>query len=319
VHSLLRKIENGVRRITAPAWQETCDACIIMTQDATRIGSNETIAEALDAVGTLLTAQEADPFRTGAYHRAAEIVRGLSLPIASRDARGKTVVSQLPGIGARLARAIAELAETGHLGLLDRLRGHTDSEALMTSVPGIGPTLAHRIHDKLGIETLEELARAAHDGRLDRLDGFGPRRVRMVLAELRQRVPPPPRPPSRARPEPPLAEILDVDQQYREQAARGALVRIAPRRLNPTHEAWLPVMHVHRGGRQYTALFSNTPRAHALGKTNDWVVLYIDEDDRERQATVVTEIRGPLAGQRVVRGREAECAAYYAGARVSQS
>jgi ribosomal protein S13 len=270
------------------------------------------IAEALDEVSTLLAAQEADPFRAGAYRRAAQIVRDLPSPLTTRGARGRaTALTELPGIGARLARAIAELAETGHLGLLDRLRGHTDSEALLASVPGIGPTLAHRIHDKLGIETLEELAGAAHDGRLVRLNGFGPRRVRMVTSELRQRWHP--RPPSPARPEPPIAEMLDVDRQYRDQAARGALVRIAPRRFNPKHEAWLPVLHLHRGERQYTALFSNTARAHLLGKTDDWVVLYIDEDDRERQATVVTETHGPLAGQRVLRGREAECAAYYDG------
>ena len=73
-------------------------------------------------------------------------------------------------------------------------------------------------------------------------------------------------------------------------------------------------MHVQRGAREYTALFSNTARAHALGTTRDWVVLYVDEDHHERQATVVTETRGPLAGKRVVRGREAECEAFYAGA-----
>jgi hypothetical protein len=140
----------------------------------------------------------------------------------------------------------------------------------------------------------------------------------MVLGDLRQRVHPRPLPPPRSRPEPPIAEILDVDREYREQAARGALVRIAPRRFNPQHDAWLPVMHVRRGERQYTALFSNTARAHSLGKTDDWVVLYIDEDDRERQTTVVTEIRGPLIGRRTVRGREAECAAYYAATVASQ-
>jgi len=40
----------------------------------------------------------------------------------------------------------------------------------------------------------------------------------------------------------------------------------------------------------------------------DWVVIYFHRDNRsEGQRTVVTETRGPLAGRRVVRGREAEC------------
>jgi hypothetical protein len=55
-------------------------------------------------------------------------------------------------------------------------------------------------------------------------------------------------------------------------------------------------------------LFSNTARAHDLGRTHDWVVIYFyDDDHRESQCTVVTETHGPMTGKRVVRGREAEC------------
>lgn len=60
-----------------------------------------------------------------------------------------------------------------------------------------------------------------------------------------------------------------------------------------------------------TALFSNTARAHQLGKTRDWVVLYYDGRGRERQCTIITSEWGPLQGRRIVRGREAECALHY--------
>ena len=63
-------------------------------------------------------------------------------------------------------------------------------------------------------------------------------------------------------------------------------------------------MHTKRGDWHFTALFSNTARAHELGRTNDWVVIYYyDEDHREGQNTVVTETHGPRRGERVVRGR----------------
>jgi hypothetical protein len=100
--------------------------------------------------------------------------------------------------------------------------------------------------------------------------------------------------------------LLDVDREYREKASRGELFKIAPKRFNPSGEAWLPVLHTRRGPRRYTALFSNTALAHELGKTHDWVVLYFGERREERQATVVTETQGDLAGLRVVRGREQE-------------
>ncbi|MGZ3265337.1 MAG: hypothetical protein ACXWI4_06565, partial [Croceibacterium sp.] len=55
---------------------------------------------------------------------------------------------------------------------------------------------------------------------------------------------------------------------------------------------------------------SNTRQAHELGRVRDWVVIYFQTDGLpEGQCTVVTERRGELAGQRVVRGREAECLA----------
>ncbi len=94
----------------------------------------------------------------------------------------------------------------------------------------------------------------------------------------------------------------------------GELPTIAPRRFNPHGEAWLPVLHADRGDWHFTALFSNTARAHQLHRTRDWVVVFFyDTDHREDQVTIVTEKRGELAGKRVVRGREVECAAYYAG------
>ena len=278
--------------------------------------TNAEIAAGLDEVGTLLAAQDAHPARVAAYRHAADLVRQLPEPLAPEAAAARRAHTgvQLPGIGPALGRAVAELAATGRLGLLQRLRGHDDGADRLSTVPGIGPALAHRVHETLGVATLEELEEAARTGRLERVPGFGERRVRMVLADLQTRLHARLARPAPVGAEPPVAEMLAVDREYRERAAAGTLVKIAPHRNNPAHEAWLPVMHVQRGAREYTVMYSNTARAHALGTTGDWVVLYVDEDHHERQATVVTATRGPLAGRRIVRGREAECEAFYAGA-----
>jgi putative hydrolase len=106
--------------------------------------------------------------------------------------------------------------------------------------------------------------------------------------------------------------LLDVDDEYREKSQAGDLPTIAPRRFNPQNESWLPVLHTRRGKWHFTALYSNSPRAHQLGRTRDWVVVYFyDDDHREGQCTVVTENTGILFGERVIRGREPECLAYY--------
>ena len=73
---------------------------------------------------------------------------------------------------------------------------------------------------------------------------------------------------------PTVGLLLNVDAEYRRQAAPGRLKRIAPKKFNPDGKAWLPVLSTHREGWKFTVLFSNTARAHELDKTNDWGVVY---------------------------------------------
>ena len=114
---------------------------------------------------------------------------------------------------------------------------------------------------------------------------------------------------------PSVQVLLDIDREYREKARAGTLRLIAPRRMNPDGKAWLPVLHTRYGPWHFTALFSNTERAHELHRVYDWVVIYFSDAERdEGQFTVVTERHGTLTGLRVVRGREPECARYYAAA-----
>ena len=110
--------------------------------------------------------------------------------------------------------------------------------------------------------------------------------------------------PAEAKPD--VALLLEVDRDYREKADADGLPRIAPKRNNPEGAAWLPILHSYEDGWHFTALFSNTDRAHELGRVRDWVVIYYERDGHEGQCTVVTEYRGPRTGQRGIRGREVE-------------
>lgn len=280
---------------------------------------NAAVATTLERVADLLEAQGANPYRPRAYRTAAQNVRTLPRAVHEiYEAEGRRGLEALPGVGESIASAIEELVRSGRLRRLDRLQGELGPEELFTSLPGIGHDLAHRIHETLGVETLEDLEVAAHDGRLERVPGFGPRRVRGVrdaLASLlreaaRRRVHETPR--AAAERPPTVATLLDVDADYRRRAEQGSLRRIAPRRFNPERRVWLPIYHTEGGGWSLTAMYSNTARAHALGTTKDWVVVFFEKDGYEGQATVVTERQGPLRGRRVVRGRESECARHYA-------
>lgn len=275
------------------------------------IFTNNIVADRLDEIAAILEVQRANIFRVAAYRRAARMLRNLEQPIDEIvKTEGIEGLLKLPGIGQTLARFIHQLVVTGELPLLDRLRGQSDPVALLQTVPGIGHVTAEKLYEQLGIESLEELEIAAYDGRLGKLR-LGGKRIKGIRDSLSARL-------GRVQSgkrfegvEPAVTEILDVDSEYRRRAEAGELPKIAPRRFNPQHKRWLPILHTTRGERHYSAMFSNTARAHQLNMTSDWVVIYYDGAGGERQCTVITSHYGPLQGRRIVRGRERECFRHY--------
>lgn len=242
---------------------------------------NAQVAALLREMAGLLERQGENPFRVGAYRRAADTVQGLAQGVAELDAQqGVPGLDALPTVGATIAAAIDEIVRTGHWTRLERLRAAAQALA----------------REDAGLPAAE------------------------VALATPQRAQPPAAPVDAPATPPPIADLLQVDADYRREAAAGRLPLIAPLRFNPPGKAWLPLMHARRGDWHYTALFSNTARAHALGRVHDWVVVYAEDvAHRERTFTVVTAQRGTLAGQRVVRGRETECRAWYAQAGAADS
>ena len=277
---------------------------------------NKEIASKLREIATLLDEQKANPFRVNAYLSAAKTIGTMVEPVEDLLRReGFSALLELPGIGEGIARSISEFVMTGRMSRLESLQTGHDPIALFEQIPGIGPRSAHRIIETLHIDTLEALELAAHNGRLKKVPGFSTKKIELVQAWLTHvlgfRRPRPE--PQQTIAEPPVGLLLKIDELYRKKAEAGELPTIAPKRFNPGGEAWLPIMHTTRQGWHFTALYSNTARAHQLDRVKDWVVIFFyDDRHHEGQHTVVTETRGAAIGQRVVRGREQECNEYYA-------
>ena len=283
---------------------------------ASELRENRQVAERLRTYAGLLQSQGEDGFRVRAYRVAADEIDAMtgSLRRVFTDG-GLEALIALPTIGRGIAAAIAEILTTGRWSQLVRLVGETTPEALFRTIPGVGPVMADRFATELDVQSLEDLEAALRDPDL-RLRGLGERRRSAILAALAERLEPlrrVRRASGREAREPPVAMLLEADAIYRRKAAAGELRLIAPRRFNPEGKAWLPILHLRRDDWHLTLLFSNTARAHALGRTRDWVVVFFHfADEPEAQCTIITRHGGPLAGKRVIRGREAECARYYA-------
>jgi len=281
--------------------------------------SNDKVAEILKRVAGLLETLGSNSFRVRSYRNAAQAVREHDQSVAVMVDSGKTgSLQEIPGIGENLAGSIEEIVQTGRLGLLDKLESEVTPERVLERVPGIGEKLASRIHKKLNVENLEELEIAAHDGSLAELEGVGEKKVKGIKDALagmlsrsagrrsRQR-----QKKAKKTDRPTVRLLLKIDAEYRRKAEAGKIKKIAPRRFNPEGKAWLPIMKTERDGWKFTALFSNTSRAHELDKTHDWVVIYYEKDGAQRQNTIITAQQGPLKGRRVIRGREEETRQYY--------
>ena len=281
---------------------------------------NHEVATKLREIAQLLRAQQANPFRVNAYLHAADTLDSLGRNVAElMQAKGIKGLVAMPGIGEGIARSIYEYVATGCMSRLESLRGAADPVALFRSIPTVGRVLAERIHDQLHVDSLEALENAACEGQLHEVEGLGQKRLEAIETWLQKHLDEqrrPFRPTARASEVPAVGLILRVDNEYRQKASADKLPRITPKRFNPENKAWLPILHTTHDHWHFTALYSNTARAHQLGRTADWVVIYFYDDHHlEGQHTVVSETHGSLQGCRVVRGRETECLQHYDTAR----
>jgi DNA polymerase (family 10) len=149
---------------------------------------NADIAATFDEIADLLGVQGANPFRIRAYRNASRTLSGLREEAAGLLAKGEDLTA-LPGIGEDLAGKIAELVETGRCPLLDRLRKELPpGVAELLRIPGLGPKRAMALHHELDVHTIEQLHRAAKDGRIRSLPGFGLKTEQRILETLDARV-----------------------------------------------------------------------------------------------------------------------------------
>ena len=147
---------------------------------------NSEIASIFDHVADLLEVQDANRFRVRAYRNAADTIRDQSRAVADMLDEGKDL-SALPDIGEDLAGKIAEIVRSGKLPLLEDLSEEVP-EAIVkaTRIPGIGPKRARALFEGLALGSIEELSKAAEEGRIAGLKGFGEKtqdKIRKALAE----------------------------------------------------------------------------------------------------------------------------------------
>jgi DNA polymerase (family 10) len=129
-------------------------------------------AQVLDEMGTILEVRGENPFRTRAYHNAAQALRALPDDLATMLADGR--LARVPGIGATMLAKIQELVRTGRVEAHEQLKRETPpSLVALLRVPGLGPKKVKTLYEALRVATLDDLKRAIDSGQVAALPGFG--------------------------------------------------------------------------------------------------------------------------------------------------
>lgn len=149
---------------------------------------NADIAAVFNEIADLLEIRNENPFRVRAYRNAARTLQGLATAVAEMLARGEDL-TELPGIGTDLAARIKEIVSTGKCRLLDLLhRQVPHSLTELMKIRGLGPKRVRSLYQELDIQTPEQLARAARDGRIRALPGFGVKTEQAILEAVTRQV-----------------------------------------------------------------------------------------------------------------------------------
>ncbi len=162
-----------------PADTDT-DADVDDETAAPRDLTNGDLARIFHDIGDMLEIKGELVFKTVAYHRAADAIGRSAVDLVSAYRAGTP--PRIPGVGPAISDKIAELATTGRLAFYDRLAAEVPPGLIeLLRLPGLGPKTVRQIYGELGIETMEDLRRAAEAGTLRGLRGLSARTEQLIL------------------------------------------------------------------------------------------------------------------------------------------
>ena len=142
--------------------------------------TNGDLARIFHEIGDMLEVKGELVFKTVAYHRAADAIGRSAVDLVAAYRAGQ--VPRVPGVGKAISDKIGELATTGSMRFHEKLRTEIPPSLVeLLRIPGLGPKAVKQIYEQLGIETMEDLRRAAEAGTLRDLPRMSARTEKLVL------------------------------------------------------------------------------------------------------------------------------------------
>jgi DNA polymerase (family 10) len=141
------------------------------------------VAAALDMLADMMELDEQNKYKVIAVQTAARRVAETNFSLQEVAARGE--LTELPGIGEKIAAKIAELLKTGTLAELEEYKTRYPADLVrIQKVQGVGPRTARKVWRELGVSSLAELEQAGRKGRIAGLPGLGPKAQENILSAI---------------------------------------------------------------------------------------------------------------------------------------
>jgi DNA polymerase (family 10) len=141
------------------------------------------IARALQEIGALLELKGGEYFKARAYKYGSRAVAELSEDLGKLIRENR--LTFVKGIGYALAKQIQDLYTTGQSTLLNQLRAELPPGIIeLSNLPGLSVKKVERLHEELGISTVEELKAACESGQVRHVKGFGAKTEQKILQAI---------------------------------------------------------------------------------------------------------------------------------------
>jgi DNA polymerase (family 10) len=148
------------------------------------MSDNASIADCLRRMARLLEVTGADKFRVLSHEKAARNIEGLTQSLAGL-ADDKKKLTEIDGVGPKIADKIIEFCTTGRMKELDELSATVPVGVVeLMNISGLGPKSASVFWKEGGITTLDQLKAAIADGSLAKLPRMGEKSVEKLKESI---------------------------------------------------------------------------------------------------------------------------------------
>jgi DNA polymerase (family 10) len=145
--------------------------------------TNADLARIFHEIGDMLEVKGEIPFKTIAYHRAADAIARSPIDLVAAYRGGKP--PKVAGVGAAISDKIIQYVTTGRMAYYENLRAEIPPSLVgLLEIPGLGPKTVRLVFEELGVETIEDLRQAAEAGTLRSLKGLSERTEQQILAGI---------------------------------------------------------------------------------------------------------------------------------------